>query len=59
MGLSMAVKLIKKSAYPPYVTKRLDPMRPRYSNAVKSIDAGAQFEPASEFDPLEVIVLTL
>jgi len=50
MGLSMAVKLIKKSAYPPYVTKRLDPMRPRYSNAVKSIDAFARSQ--EEFEVL-------
>jgi hypothetical protein len=50
MDLSMAVKLIKKSVYPPHVTKRLDPTRPRYSNAVKSIAAFAQS--AEEFEVL-------
>jgi hypothetical protein len=43
-------KLIRKSAYSPYVAKRLDPARPRYSNAVKSIGAFARSQ--EEFDVL-------
>lgn len=40
-GYHKAVKLVKRSGWSDCVRKRLDPARPKYSNAVKSLAAHA------------------